>query len=161
MRNVVVGSFLGFVLAAAFLAACGSGGEDGGDAGPVPLSTPSAMRWTALGTRQIVATGVNLERNGIWTSTLIHDNSTPEARYRYATFDLGLNVESLAAGHIAIDIGILPATEGQFFATDPMWLGTLEIETRNNRRAVRIRSSSAATARVLTFGMTPYTEELQ
>lgn len=175
MRNVVVGSFLGFVLAAAFLAACGSGGTEG-SAGPAPISTPSALKWTALGTRRSIVTGVNLPRNEIWRSTSIHDNAQSGARHQYATFDLGLNVESFSSGFATLDVGILPAAQGTFFATEPVWLGSVEVATANNRRAalvnvrippmrfqfaLRLRYGASASARIVTFGITSYDEQLQ
>ena len=175
MRNVVVGSFVGFVLAAAFLAACGSGG-DPDSAGPVPISTPSAAKWTALGARDSIVTGVTLSRNDIWRGTAIYDNARAGTRHQYATFDLGANVESFAAGEVTVDIGILPAASGSLFATDPMWLGSVNIATADNRRAslvnvrippmrfmfaLRLRYGASATARIVTFGISPYSEELQ
>lgn len=175
MRNIVVGSFVGFVLAAAFLAACGSGGGEDG-AAPAPISTPSAVKWTPLGGRQSIVTGVNLGRDVIWRGTAIHDNAQVGTRHQYAVFDLGLNVDSFAAGEATLDIGILPATAGAFFATDPVWLGSVEVATANNRRAslvnvripplrfmfaLRLRYASSATARIVAFGITPYDEELQ
>ena len=175
MRNVVVGSFVGFVLAAAFLAACGSGG-DPSDGGVVPISTPSAAKWTGLGARQSIVTGVNLSRDEIWRGTTVYDNASAGARHQYATLDLGLNVESFAAGRVTVDVGILPATGSAQFATEPNWLGSVEVETEDNRRAtlvharippmrfqfaLRLRYGSSATARVVSFGVAPYSEELQ
>jgi hypothetical protein len=175
MRNVVLGSFVGFVLAAAFLAACGSGGTDGAP-GPLPISTPSAVKWTPLGARQSIVTGVNLARDVVWRGSAIYDNAQAGARHQYAVVDLGLNVESFAAGAASVDVGILPAADGSFFATDPVWLGTVEVATEDNRRAVlanvripplrfqfalRLRYAASATARIVALGITPYDEELQ
>ena len=175
MRNVVLGSFVGFVLAAAFLAACGSGGDPSGG-GVVPVSTPSAAKWTALGARRSIVTGVNLSRDEVWRGTAVYDNASAGERQQYATFDLGLNVESFAAGRVTVDVGILPATGGAVFVTEPTWLGSVEVATEDNRRvtlpnvrippmrfmlALRLRYGASATARVVTFGIAPSSEELQ
>jgi len=176
MRNVVVGSFVGFVLAAAFLAACGSGGTEDGVGAPAPISTPSAVKWTPLGTRTSYVTGVNLTRNDIWRGTAIYDNARAGTRHQYATFDLGANVESFTTSVGTIDVGILPAADGNLFATDPVWVGSVDFAAADNRRAslvnvrippmrfmlaLRLRASASASARVVAFGITPYSEELQ
>ena len=177
MRNVVVGSFMGFVLAAAFLAACGSGGGDDGSApAPVPVSTPSQEKWSALGATHTVVTGVNLSRNVVWTGTTIYDNSVAGLRNQYACFEIFGNIESFAQGVVTIDIGVLPAPNGVDFATDPEWLGTVSLPTANNRRAMicnvripptkckfalRLNYGVSVTARVSRFTLTPYSAELQ
>lgn len=174
MRNIVVGSFVGFVLAAAFLAACGSGGDEG--SGPAPISTPSQTKWSALGGRHSIATGVNLTQNAIWTSTSIYDNSAVANRNQYAAFEIACNVESFSSGRVTMDIGVLPAPGGASFATEPQWVGSIEVATQSNRRAtlanvripptrlkfaLRVTYGASATARVTSFSMTPYNEELQ
>lgn len=174
MRNVVVGSFVGFVLAAAFLAACGSGGSDA-PAAPPSAVTPGTFRWTGLGARQSVVTGVNLSRDAIWRGTTVHDNADAGARHQYATLDLALNVEGLSSS-ATIEVGILPSVDGTSFATEPVWLGSTEVATEDNRRAalvgaqippmrfmfaLRLRSGSSATARIVSFGITPYDAVLQ
>ena len=175
MRNVVIGSFVGFVLAAAFLAACGSGSSEG-PAAPPSAVAPGTVRWTELGTRQSVITGVNLTRDVIWRGTTVHDNAGADARHQYATFDLALNVESFSSGHATLDIGILPSVNGTSFATEPVWLGSAAVETEDNRRAalvnvqipptrflfaLRLRYGASATARIVAFGITPYDVALQ
>lgn len=172
MRNVVVGSFVGFVLAAAFLAACGSGGTE---EAPVPAVAAGAVRWTARGARQSIVTGVNLTRNQVWSGTTAYDNEQAGARHQYATLDLGLNVEALSAGEVTVDVGILPSIDGSSFATDPLWLGSVEVATADNRRtalanvrippmrfrfALRLRYAASASARILSFGISPYDVQL-
>ena len=174
MRNVVVGSFVGFVLAAAFLAACGGGrGGDGGGGGPVPISTPSAEKWSALGSNYIAVTGVDLVPSSVWKGTATYDNSVAGLRDPYASFEVMANVSAATVG---VEVGILPAVNGTDYATEPEWLGAMVLTSGSNKRAslsnvripptkfrfaLRLSSSVSTTARVLRLSLTPYHTELQ
>jgi hypothetical protein len=168
MRNVVVGSFMGFVLAAAFLAACGSGGDDAG--GPVAATAPGTVKWTPLGTNFIVVTGVTLSAGETWGSTNFYDNRAPAAGDQFASFEVMAN---LPLGTATVEVGIMPAANGADYATDPEWLGSVTLTAGSNRRAtlsnVRLPPtgfrfalrSSASSVRVLRYSMTPYNAQLQ
>lgn len=174
MRNVVVGSFIGFVLAAAFLAACG--GSSSEDGGPTPVSTPGTVTWSALGAQDTIATGINLTPNVTWSGTAEYDNAVEGRRDQYAAFTVAANVDTLSGGAAVIDVGVLAAPDGVNYATDPQWLGTVEMSAANNRRAVlsnvripptrckfalRLRGESSASARVTSFRLTPYNEQVR
>ena len=168
MRNIVVGSFVGFVLAAAFLAACGSSGP--GDGGPV-AATSGAVKWTPLGEEFLVATGIDLTTSDIWRGTTIYENQVPERLHRFAAMEITGNVVAPGATTVTVDVGIRPAIFESSFASDPQWIGSFEIEPGNGRRAtvygvtlppirsrfaLRVRSAAGAEMRVTRLSLHPY-----
>lgn len=169
MKNVVIGSFVGFVLAAAFLAACGSGS---GPSGPIPISTPSAVKWSAPGARQIVATGVNLDAGTIWASSATFDNASAGTRNHFFAFEVLADVGGSGA-QADVELGVLASADGTSYATEPQWVGTARLRTGDNRRAVvfhalvpplpfRVALRTAASGvRVLGLSFLPYNEEMQ
>jgi hypothetical protein len=129
VRNVVVGSFLGFVLAAAFLAACG-GAEAPSPAGAGPGSG-TVVRWTPLGGRHLVATGLSLGAGAVWTSTAAFDNGGA-VRNGLAAFE----VVGSPAATTTIEVGVLPALDGINYATEPTWVGSVTLGGGAARRGV-------------------------
>ena len=173
MRNVVVGSFLGVVLAAAFLAACGgaSGPVSGG--GQVPATT-GEERWSAPQTTHPIATGINLNRNVTWLGTSIYDNGAASSRNRYAAFEITANIDHFQPGPATVEIGILAAPDGVNFANQPQWIGSAEIQVGDNRRAVlsgvqipptrlkfAMRLQGSNEARITAYRLTPYNRVTQ
>ena len=169
MQRIVIGTFLGFVLGAAFLAACGSDGSDGGAVVPPPATVSGAVRWTPLGATTLIGTGVDLDAGEVWASSAIYENAGT-TRHQYGAFEIRANGTSGAAAQV--DVGVLPALDGSNFATEPQWLGTVSIRPGDNRRAtltdVRLpptRSRMALRAnggsvRILTFSVAPYDAQL-
>ena len=131
MRNVVVGSFIGFVLAAAFLAACG-GGSTVLPAANRPAVT-GEVRWTQLGDRHTVANGLRLTGGDIWRSGTVYENAATDGRNRWAMFEIAGTVGGSAAA--TIEIGILPAPDGTHFATTPQWVGAIQLDAGSNARS--------------------------
>ena len=129
MRNVVVGSFVGFVLAAAFLAACG--GAEGPSPAQAPPGTGTVVKWTPLGGRHLIGTGLSLGGGTVWTSSSVYDNGGGN-RNALAAFEVVAN----ATGPTTIDVGVLPALDGSSYATEPTWVGSVTIQAGSNRRAV-------------------------
>ncbi len=172
MRNVVVGSFVGFVLAAAFLAACGSGTEN---PSPPRITSARAVTWTPPGATHTIASGLQIPGGSTWTTNSIYDNSADVTRDRFAALEIAGNIEVSAGGSMTFDVGILPSIDGSRFATDPVWIGSVVMQAGNGRRvtlpaaplpplsmkfALRVSGSSSQTARLSSFTLTPYDEEL-
>ncbi len=171
MKNIVIGSFLGFVLAAAFLAACGSGG---GTSAPVALTTPSAVKWTGLSAVQSVPVGVTLNPGQVWISTLTLDNGAVGARNQRAAIEVVTNADA-ASAPATLEIGIVPALDGAQFATDPVYLGSVTVDNATNRRATLIGARlpptafrlavrfqpGAGTVRILGLNLATYNELLE
>jgi hypothetical protein len=168
MRQVVVGSFVGFVFAAAFLAACGGGG----DAPPPPAQTPasgSAIRWGALGASHLIGTGIPITGGEVWTSTTVYENGS--ARAQRAAFEIVASVSSTSS--VRFDVGILPALNASHFATDPQWVGAVEVAAGPSRRATlfdavllpaRFRVAlrvSGGSANVTNFSMAAYDQSIE
>lgn len=172
MKNVIVGSFVGFVLAAAFLAACG-GSSSPTPAGPQPISTPSAVKWTGLGPRVLLASGISLSSGQVWRGTPSVDNGRPGTRNQHALLDIRATVDLPASTDATLEVGVLPAVEAENWSTDPQWIGSIALGAGSNRRAalyglvipptpfrLALRTSSAG-VRILQVYLQPYNEELQ
>lgn len=87
MRNVILGSFVGFVLAAAFLAACGGSSAPGGSGGPPAVSTPSKVIWSAPSAIQTVFSET-VPAGSYTTGSVVYDNGPAGARDQYADFEI-------------------------------------------------------------------------
>jgi hypothetical protein len=170
LRNMVVGSFLGFVLGAAFLAACGSGGDG---TSPAPVVVPGEVVWTPLEAGESITTSATLGSGDVWTSTTSYDNSSADRRNQLAAVEVVLNVSPDMSGNATVEVGILPAPDGTRFATDPQWLGSAFVAMSGSRRAVlsglpippmplkfalRVQGLGGATARVSALNLFPYGE---
>ena len=85
------------------------------------------------------------------------------------------NVDS-TANEVTMDISLLAAADGTNFATEPQWVGSVTLRSLSNRRvalfharmppmrfkvALRLRASALASARVTSFAIRPYDEQLQ
>lgn len=171
MRNVIIGSFVGFVLAAAFLAACG--GSSSLAPAPQPISTPSALKWTGLGPRVLMASGINLGSSTVWGGTTSVDNGLPGTRNQLAVFDIRASVDLPASASATLEVGVLPAVEAENWSTDPQWIGSITMGGGANRRAtlygtvippmpfrLALRTSSSS-VRILQVYLQPYNEEFQ
>lgn len=173
MRNVIVGSFVGFVLGAAFLAACGSGSDT--PIAPPRATSARAVTWTPVGATFAVANGIQMQGGTTWTGNAVYDNSADVTRDRFAAFEIAGNLDSSTSQSLTLDVGLLPTVDGSRYATEPAWIGRVEIRTGVSRRvtlpagalpplplkfALRLSGSSAQTFRVSSFTLTPYDEEL-
>jgi hypothetical protein len=171
MKTIVIGTFLGFLLGAAFLAACGSNGDGASPAASPSLSTPSAMKWTPFGPTVLVATGIDLGPGDLFTSSSIVENAGA-ARHRYLAVEVRANADGVAP--VVIEVGILPALDETNFATEPQWIGSVEMRPLDNRRVtltsalvpparmkLALRLASPGSARVLGLSVRPYEEQLQ
>ena len=170
MKNVVIGSFVGFVLAAAFLAACGGSSPV---SGPQPISTPSAVKWSALGPRVAMASGITLDGGVVWRGTTSVNNALPGTRNQLALLDVRANVDLPLSAAATLEIGVLPAVEADNWSTDPQWVGQITLGAGSNRRAtlygavipptpfrLALRTGSSG-VRILQVALQPYNEELQ
>lgn len=169
MKNIVIGSFLGAVFAATLLAACGSEHSDGGG-GPPPAVVSGAVRWTPFTASTVIATGIDLAPGGIWSSTATWENGGA-ARNRFAGIEIRANAEG--ASPAVVQVGVLPALNGVDFATEPEWLGQVELRPLDNRRAtltgvrvppsrcrLALRLASGGSVRVLGLAIAGYNEQL-